>query len=87
MSNVNQKQPRVPVAAGSEATALVSNAPIWWKEIGGQSNTWMSHKAFWLRAAAHYREPYWHDMHRYMHALRQIKCANKHIREYCLNTN
>ena len=57
---------------------------IWWTEIGGQSNFWMRQKAFWLRSAAHYRDPYWRDVKGEMKALRQIREANKNIRRYCI---
>ena len=56
----------------------------WYAEIGGQANCWMASKAFWLRAAAHYRNPFWRDVAQEMTALREVRRANKHLREYCL---
>jgi hypothetical protein len=54
---------------------------VWWAEIGGQSNFWMCQKAFWLRSAAHYRDPYWRDVKGEMESLRRIKAINKHLRQ------
>ena len=60
-------------------------APKWYAKIGGQSNRGMANKAFWLRAAAHYRDPFWRDVKAEMHALRMVRKANQYLRTYCLN--
>jgi hypothetical protein len=57
------------------------NTTPWYAEIGGQANFYMEHKAFWLRAAAHYRTEFWRDNARLMNALRQVKHANALLRQ------
>ena len=60
-------------------------APKWYSVIGGQTNCWMEHKAFWMRSAAHYRDPFWRDVKAEMQSLRMVKRANRNLRVYCLN--
>ena len=57
-----------------------------WYHIDNEPNPngWMRQKAFWLRSAAHYRDPFWRDVGREMNALRQVKVANRMLRSYCI---
>ena len=54
---------------------------LWWHEINNQANFYMATKAFWLRSAAHYRDPYWRNVKEEMECLRNIKRINVRLRE------
>jgi hypothetical protein len=67
--------------AGVHCKEIVMDKNQWWAEIGGQQNFYMNMKGFWLRTAQHYRDPFWRDVSREMHALRQIRKMNASLRK------
>lgn len=64
---------------------MTKTEPKWWEPIGTQSTPRLRNKAFWLRSAAHYRDPFWSDTKQMMYALRMVKAANKAIKMYDVN--